>query len=427
MESKRQIVRAGPVVLKKLHVVRPPNTYLIQIKYRSPDRQLAADVANAIAASYVQHTFDIRYRATASASTFMEKQLEELKANMERSSAALAGFERELNVIDPEAKTSILSARLLQLNTEYTNAEADRVRKEAAWQSVRDGSLEAAQVSTQSDSLRKLEDRLAEVEEQFSVIRANYGVNHPEYVTASAQIEQLKDLIRKSRENIAQRTRTEFEESARRQTMLKKSVAETKAEFDSMNARSFEYQSVKREADTDKKFYEDLLRKIKEEGINVGFQNSSIRIADTARPPSKPVFPNMPLNATVAFLLSSVLAIGAAVLADVLDSTIRDPDRISREMKTDVVGTLPSVSSMKGRLVSGSQTPLALASGRDRDSSALRGHPRSAQFPAPLRLRSPDPLHHAHQRNARRRQVDNRVLPGDCARAAWPQNAPYRR
>ncbi len=54
----------------------------------------------------------------------MEKQLEELKAKMERSSAALAQFERELNVINPEEKTSILSARLLQLNTEYTNAQS---------------------------------------------------------------------------------------------------------------------------------------------------------------------------------------------------------------------------------------------------------------------------------------------------------------
>jgi len=60
----------------------------------------------------------------------------------------MARFERELNVINPEQKTSILSARLLQLNTEYTNAEADRVRKESAYRSVESGSMEAAQVST---------------------------------------------------------------------------------------------------------------------------------------------------------------------------------------------------------------------------------------------------------------------------------------
>ena len=74
----------------------------------------------------------MRFRASATLSSFMERQMEELKAKMESSRAALAQFERELNVINPEEKTSILSSRLLQLNTEYTNAQSDRLRKEAA-------------------------------------------------------------------------------------------------------------------------------------------------------------------------------------------------------------------------------------------------------------------------------------------------------
>src|SRR6202163_4138011 len=86
----------APVILKNLKVTRPPNTYLLLISYRSPNRQLAGDVANEIALSYQQHTYRIRYRATADQSEFMERQLEELKAKMERSSAALVQFEREL-------------------------------------------------------------------------------------------------------------------------------------------------------------------------------------------------------------------------------------------------------------------------------------------------------------------------------------------
>ena len=138
----------APVLLKNLKVTRPPNTYLLLITYRSPDARLAANVANATAHSYLEHTYNIRFKSSASLSAFMEKQLEELKAKMERSSGALAQFERELNVINPEQKTSILSSRLLQLNTEYTNAQTERVKKEAAWQSIQTGTLEAAQVAS---------------------------------------------------------------------------------------------------------------------------------------------------------------------------------------------------------------------------------------------------------------------------------------
>ena len=117
----------APVTLRNLQVTRPPNTYLLLIGYRSPDPQLAADAANAVAQSYLEHTYNIRLRSSASVSLFMEKQLDELKTKMERSGQALAGFERELNVINPEEKTNMLASRLLQLNTEYAAAQRNKL------------------------------------------------------------------------------------------------------------------------------------------------------------------------------------------------------------------------------------------------------------------------------------------------------------
>ena len=162
----------APITLKRLKVSRPPNTYLLLISYRSPNPELASAVTNAIAQSYIEHTYNIRFRAAAGLSAFMEKQMEELKAKMERSSAALAQFERDLSVINPEERTSILSSRLLQINTELTNAQADRVRKQATNNSVKGGSLEAAQASSQGEQLRKLADRLDEAREKFAVVGA---------------------------------------------------------------------------------------------------------------------------------------------------------------------------------------------------------------------------------------------------------------
>ena len=43
------------MTLKLLRVTRPPNTYLMLISYRSADPQMAADAANAIAQSYLEH------------------------------------------------------------------------------------------------------------------------------------------------------------------------------------------------------------------------------------------------------------------------------------------------------------------------------------------------------------------------------------
>jgi polysaccharide biosynthesis transport protein len=340
----------APVILKHLQVTRPPNTYILQISYRSSNRQLAADVANEIAVSYLAHTYRIRYKATASLSDFMERQLEELKAQMEKSSEALARYERDLSVISPEEKTNILSARLLELNTEYTKAQAKRVAKEAAYNAVKSGTMASAEASTQGEALKKLTESLNQEQQKFAEMKNHYGVNHPEYQKQQALIGEITAQIENTRAGIGQRVESEYHEAADGEAMLEQKVAETKKDFDDLNARSFNYQSLKREADSDKQLYEELVRKIKEAGINAGFQNSSIRIADEARPGLKPVFPRTWLNVLLAFLFASFVGVGAAVLSDVLDNTIRDPDQVMRLMKTDVIGSLPSVKDWRRRL-----------------------------------------------------------------------------
>jgi capsular exopolysaccharide synthesis family protein len=344
-------IQRTPVTLGNLKVVRPPNTYLLLISYRSPDPDLAANVANAVANSYLHRTFEIRYTATADLSTFMEKQLEELRAKMERSGMALAQFERDLNVINPEAKTSILSARLLQLNTEYTNAQTERVKKESAWQSIQTGTLEAAQVSSQGDTLKAIEGRLNDATQKFAEIKARAGANHPDYLRAAAEVAELQRQYQTARTSIVRRVQTEYQEAVNREGMLQKTVAETKAEFDKINARSFEYQAKKREADADRGIYEELVRKIKEAGINAGFQNSSIRIADAALPGLDPVYPNTRLNLILALVLSTLLAVGAAVISDVLDHTIRDPEQARVLLGAEVMGSLPMVKSWRGKII----------------------------------------------------------------------------
>lgn len=355
LEKEKQVTEKGdesrakdaPILLKQLKVTRPPNTYLLQIAYRSTDPQLAADVANQVAQSYIEHTYNIRIKSSVSLSKFMERQIDELRAKMETSSGRLAQMERELNVINPEEKTNILSARLLQLNTEYTKAQAERVASEAAYNSTKSGSLESAQVSAQGEAIRRLLERMNEATERFAEIRAHFGVNHPEYRKAQAQVKELQAQVDATRDNAIRRVEVQYKEALARETMLSRGVAETKADYDKLNLRSFEYQRAKREAEADKNLYDELVRKIREAGINAGFQNNMVRIADPARAAWKPVFPKLGLNLALALLFSTLLAVGVAILGDTLDNTIRDPEQVTRSLKTHIIGTLPSVKNTK--------------------------------------------------------------------------------
>ncbi len=223
---------------------------------------------------------------------------------------------------------------------------------EATDQSVSGTALQSVQASQLGEPLRKLTDRINEVQEKFSEVRSHFGTAHPDYKKIEAQLAELQRLYEETRVQIMQRAHVDYREALNRETILKGSVKEAKAEFDSLNAHSFQYQNLKRDAEVDKTLYEELVRKIRRKrGINANFQNNSIRIANEARPAREAVFPRTGINMLLAFLFSTLLAVGAAIVKDGLDNTIRDPEKVARMMNTQVLGSLPLVKDWQERLI----------------------------------------------------------------------------
>jgi capsular exopolysaccharide synthesis family protein len=340
----------APVSLGLLSVSRPARTYLLQISFRSPNPVKAAEVANAVAASYINHSYEMRLQDSRRNAKFMNDQLEELQAKMEQSSSALAQFEKELDMINPEDRSNMLSARLLQLNTSWTNAQTLRVSKEAAAKSVHSGSVEALEASAQGEQLRKLGDSMAEESEKFAIIKTHYDVNHPIYKQEANRQAELTQRFETLKKSIVQRVDAEYREALDNEKQLQEAVNETKAQFDQLSMKSLQYKTMKRDADQDKAIFDELTKKVKEAGINQSFQSSSIRVAEKARPATSPVYPRIPFNATVAFFASAFLGVVMVFIAEGMDHTLRDPEEIQRQMQTEVLGALPVVRAWRGVL-----------------------------------------------------------------------------
>jgi succinoglycan biosynthesis transport protein ExoP len=337
----------APITLKYLDVSRPLNTYLLDINYRSPDPKLAADVANAVANSFMDHNFELKVKSSGYLSVYVEKQLEELRARMEKSSNNLAAFENRMNVINPEEKTNLLTESIKQLNQEYLQAQADRVHKEAALNALQNGSLAAQMNSPQAEELNRLQEKLDQANRTLADKASIYGVQNKEYQKAANDVTELERQFEEARKTVNARVNSDYSAAVDKEQMLAKEVAKAKAEYDNLNSHSFEYQQLKSTAENDKSLYNQMQKTIEESGINAGFQNNSIRLADPARPPDQPVFPRTRLFLLLTFIGSLVLAICTAILADVMDNTIRDPEQVARALDTSVLGTLPTVKEMR--------------------------------------------------------------------------------
>ena len=71
-----------------MNVQLVPKTEIVEIHFRSRDPKLAADVANAVANTYIEHNFQTKYRATHQTSEWLTKQLDDLKTRGIRAGKA---------------------------------------------------------------------------------------------------------------------------------------------------------------------------------------------------------------------------------------------------------------------------------------------------------------------------------------------------
>ena len=353
--EKEAAIRNAPIALKHLKVDRNPNTYLLTITYRDANPQVAADVANAIADSYLREIFETRTKEAGRLTSSMERQLIDLKQKMESTHNALMVYQRDLGTADPEQKTSVLVARLQALNTENSVAEADRIAKEAVYREAKDGSLPEVEVSAQSSDLSKDVEKLQVAKANLALVGATYGDQHPEYRKAAAQVAEASAALDESRRNVATRIDVDYRQTLVRERMLSAAVAETKQQVDDLTSQSFDYLQLKHEADAAERVYEDLFAKIKQSGINSELQNNIIRLADSARPAAKPIFPNWPLIVGFCMALFSLASAAYFVSAELTDVTAKEIEPMEEALGVSVVCALPQVTDMHLRLAIGSE------------------------------------------------------------------------
>ena len=354
-EARQQAVRDAPISLRHLKIERSPNTYLLTITYRDRNPKVAADVANAIADSYLRNIFETRIKESGRLTSSMERQLIDLKQKMESTHTALMAYQRDLGTADPEQKTSVLVARLQALNTESSAAQADRIAKEAVYREARDGTLPEVQVSGQSTDLAHDVAALQAAKANLATVGATFGDQHPEYRKAAAQLDEARAALDDSRQNVASRIGVDYRQTLVREHMLTAAVAETKQQVDDLTAQSFDYLQLKHEADTAERVYEDLFAKIKQSGINSELQNNIIRLADSTRPAARPIFPNWLVIVSSSLAFFSLSCSVYVISAELIDVSAKEGDAVQDALGIPVICALPRIHNMELRLALGAE------------------------------------------------------------------------
>src|SRR5256885_447941 len=328
--------------LGSLSVRRVPNSRLMDVTFESTNPQLAAQIVNAHIKNYIEQNFQSRYEATTRASTWLTDQLNELKIRVEKSEDARIGYERQNQIWTLDDKQNVTTQRLADLNRQVSEAQSERVKKEALVELAKSGDADVVPEHRQNPIVQSRLRKRADVYTQYSDALNKFGPNYPRVQRLQSQLKEIDSTAEKEKKGVVARLESEYREARQREQLLTQALDQQKVEVDKMSERMVQYSILKREAEANKALYDGLLTKLKEAGISAGLRSSNIRIVDPAMVPTYPTRPAKARNVGLAFLVGLVGGVGLALLREYMDNTVKSPDDVETLSRLPSLAVVPA-------------------------------------------------------------------------------------
>lgn len=340
LEAIQQKVMLIESFKQHLGVQLMPKTRMLLVNFDHSDPQLAAQVATALVNNYVDYNFREKYDATRQASGWMEQQLEELKANVEKSQQALVDYERQNQMVNTGEKQNVLEQMLSDVSHDLTNAQSDRIQKESLYKLASDNRAEMATLGN-SQLLQQLEQKEADLQVQLTEAQAQYGSKFPKAIRYQQQLEVNRAQIQREQNRILDQMKRDYASAVNRENLAAAAFSRQKEELGKLNQLRVQHNILQRDFESNQQLYQNLLQRLKDATVSAGLRSTNIHIVDTALLPTRPVRPNKLLNVIIGLVAGMILGVMGAIAQEALDNSVKTAEEVESLLLTPALVVIP--------------------------------------------------------------------------------------
>jgi succinoglycan biosynthesis transport protein ExoP len=312
---------------------------VIRISFESQDPRTAADVANAVAETYIDAQLASKYDATRRASTWIEERITRLRAEVAEKERAIEVYRARSGLLEGR-EMPLETQQMAELASQLVVARVERQAAETRLQQV--GSTTSTEV-LESDLIQSLRIQEAQLRRELAEASVEYGPNHPRIISGRALLDDIQSSISREISKIGLALRNEVEAARQRESGIQAELDTLSTQVAQNNAAAVQLRELEREVDASRTLLESLLARAQETAQQEGIQRPDARIISAAQIPDSPSQPNAKLFMAMTFCASAFAGVSLAYLLQALDQSFHTASEVTEHLDLPVLELVPLV------------------------------------------------------------------------------------
>ena len=360
-EQKTQWIQAvARGIQRGIIITIPRETSIIEIRYQSPDPELAKDVVNLLAEIAVEFDRNEQLIIYKDSLSNLNQQVDEARKRVGEAESKLYQYRRQHNIFEADRDKELIAERRSRLLEKLTEVQEGRKELESQISQLenllqRRDYKKYTVLLPENQILVDLKQQLVTAEVTYQKLLIKYGEKHPEVEKTAKEIDILKQKFEQELGVALTRLQYNLNVVKSREQFLQESMAETEKSAVMSTEKDIEYVVLDREANSVRELYRTLLDAVKEVNVNTNSSvNNMIYVQEKALRPTVPIKPNKALNILLGLVLGIMMGGALAYVREFMDQTVRSPQDIERATQLPVLSTVPLYSATKNHKPSSS-------------------------------------------------------------------------
>lgn len=330
-------------LIKDLEVAQGvQGSLLINITATARNPVMAADIANAVADSYIeQERLRIDQPAVDRAKRYTE-QLAELKTKVSVAEQQLAAFRQRTGITDTPGQKNIDAETLAALENKLE--EAKSARREAEVHALGNATVNQETSAAQA-KVQELKGKLAEQQGQLAELNTTLGARHPKVMELQSKIDATQHAIETGMQSYTRTSTADLASARELEQKLQQAVEQQRAKVLAADKLQDEGNKYALELESATSVYKRALDGYDQIIFASAGHYTYVNLASRAEVPLKSTKPNKVKLLVMTFAAALVLGLAGPLLYELfLNRRVRCRDDLERSFRIPVLVELDSIA-----------------------------------------------------------------------------------